>query len=122
MPPIQDTHESTAHNAGDRVTVDSKMFAIGVLSVTACVLFVGLILVTVTPTPALGTGQIDRSGDYIMLTQQLSNSQEGVIIIDAASKQMSMYVLDVNQKKLRIFERNIPLDRLPGAAGRAAKP
>lgn len=95
-------------------TVDTKTFAIGVLSITACILFVGLLLISLTPTPAYATGQLDRSGDYIMLTQQISNSQEGVVIIDAASRRMSLYALDINQKVIRTLHLNVPLDRLPG--------
>jgi len=96
-----------------QTTIDGKTFAIGVLSITACMLFVGLLLVTMQP--AYGIGQIDRGGDYIMLTQQLTNSQEGVIIIDAASRQMSLYALNGSNKQLQVLQQNIPLDQLPGA-------
>lgn len=95
--------------------IDTKAFAIGVLSVTAAILLVGLILVTAFPAPALATGQNDRSGDYIMLTQQISNSIEGVVVIDAASKRMIMYSLDLGNKQLRLMQAGFPLDRLPGA-------
>jgi len=97
-------------------TIDGKTFAIGVLSITACILFVGFLLIAATPTPAYGIGQIDRGGDYIMLTEQLSTTQEGVVVIDAATKQMSVYSLDVNRKQLVMLERNVPLSKLPGAA------
>ena len=55
---------------------DTKTFAIGVLSVTACVLFVGFLLIA--QQPALASGLNDRGGDYIMLTQQLSTTTEGI--------------------------------------------
>jgi uncharacterized membrane protein len=98
-------------------TIDSKALAIGVLSITACILFVGLLMLTMQPQPAYGIGQIDRGGDYIMLTQQLSSSQEGVVIIDAASRQMTLYALDGSNKQLQILQSNIPLDQLPGSQG-----
>lgn len=97
--------------------IDGKTFAIGILSVTACVLFVGLLLVTLLPTPvANAIGQSDRGGDYIMLTQQIANNYEGIIVIDAATKRLNVYGLDASsaQKQLRLLQRNIPLDRLPG--------
>ncbi len=94
--------------------IDAKTFAIGVLSVTAAVLLVGLILVTAFPAPALAIGQNDRSGDYVMLTQQISSSIEGVIVIDAASKRLNMYGLDLGNKQLRLMQAGFPLDRLPG--------
>lgn len=94
--------------------VDAKAFAIGVLSVTAAILLVGFVLVTAFPRPALATGQSDRSGDYVMLTQQISNSVEALIIIDAASQRMCMYGLDLGAKQLKLLQRDMPLDRLPG--------
>ncbi|GAG00856.1 unnamed protein product [marine sediment metagenome] len=96
-------------------TIDTRTFAIGVLSITACILFVGLLMVTMQPAPAYGIGQTDRAGDYIMLTQQLTNSQEGVVIVDAASKQMTLYALNGSNKQLQVLHANIPLDALPGA-------
>ena len=50
-----------------------------------------------------------------MLTQQLTNSQEGIIIIDAASRQMTLYALNGSNRQLQILHRNIPLDELPGS-------
>jgi hypothetical protein len=95
--------------------VDSKTFAIGVLSVTAAILLVGFVLVTAFPRPAMATGQSDRSGDYIMLTQQISNSVEAVVVIDAGSKRMCLYSLDLGAKQLKLMQRDFPLDRLPGS-------
>ncbi len=96
-------------------TIDSKTFAIGVLSITACVLFVGLLMATGQPAPAYGIGQTDRAGDYLMVTQQLTNSQEGVVIFDAASRQMTLYALNGSNKQLQVLHPNIPLDQLPGS-------
>ena len=98
--------------------IDSKTFAIGILSVTACILLVGLLLVMLMPNPAYAIGQSDRAGDYIMLTQQLSSSQEGVVVIDAASRQMTLYALNISNKQLQVLQQNIPLTELPGAKGR----
>jgi hypothetical protein len=94
-------------------SIDGKTFAIGVLSVTACILFIGLLLITMQP--AYGIGQLDRAGDYIMVTQQLSNSQEGVLIIDVAARQMTLYAFNGANRQLQILHQNIPLDELPGA-------
>lgn len=95
--------------------LDARTFAIGILSVTACVLFVGLVLVISSPRQALATGQSDRGGDYIMITQQLSNSLEGIVVIDAAAKQLNLYALDDNFKKFQVLQRGFPLDQLPGS-------
>jgi hypothetical protein len=83
--------------------VDRQKFAIGVLSVTACVLLVGWLLLAFSP-PAHAIGQSDRGGDYVLLTQQISTSQEGVVVVDAASKRMVMYAFDFNNKNLVLLD------------------
>lgn len=103
-------------NVASPAALDGKSFAIGILSVTACILFVGFVIIGMLPSPALAIGQSDRAGDYIICTQQISNSNESIVIIDAAAKRMSMYSLDVNNRVIRPLHLNIPLDRAPGAA------
>jgi hypothetical protein len=90
--------------------LDAKVFAIGVLGITACILFVGLILVSQRPAYAIGMN--DRGGDYIMLTQQLSTTTEGIVVLDAAAKQMIVYNFDYNNRSLDILRR-VYLDQLP---------
>lgn len=90
--------------------LDARLFAIGVLSITAGVLFVGFMLVTQQPAYAIGMN--DRSGDYILATQQLSTTSEGVVVVDAAAKRLIVYEFDYNNKVLNIV-RQIPLDQLP---------
>ncbi|TWT46246.1 hypothetical protein RAS1_26950 [Phycisphaerae bacterium RAS1] len=84
--------------------IDTRTFAIGVLSLTAVVLFVGLMLISAAPQPALAIGTSDRAGDYVMITQQLTQSQEGVVIIDAASRRLILYAFDFNAKALRVLD------------------
>ena len=92
-------------------SIDGKTFAIGVLSITACILFVGFLLVSTQPTPAYGIGQNDRGGDYVILTQQLTSSLEGLVVVDAATKKLILYGFDYNQKSLRPLD-GFDLDRL----------
>lgn len=91
--------------------IDGRTFAIGILSVTACILLVGLMLVLITPTTGYAIGTSDRSGDYVMITQQLTSSNEGVLVIDAAAKRGILYGYDYNRKQLKLLA-GIPLDRL----------
>jgi hypothetical protein len=95
--------------------IDGRTFAIGVLSVTACMLFVGFLLVTTLSTPASAVGTSDRSGDYIMVTQQLSTSQEGIVLLDSAAKRMIVYGYDYNRKQLLPLS-GFSLDQLHGPA------
>lgn len=107
-------HISANHQAKPAV-FDGKSLAIGVLSVTAAIFLVGFALLAAFPRQALAFGQNDRSGDYIILTQQISNSIEGLVVIDAASKRMCLYGLDLGTKQLRLMQRDFPLDKLPGS-------
>ena len=95
--------------------LDRSSLAIGVLSVTAAGLLVGWLLLAFAPQSAQAIGQSDRGGDYVMLTQQISTSQEGVVVVDAASKRMLMYAFDFNNKNLVLLD-GFDLGRLRGAA------
>lgn len=94
-------------------TLDGKTFAIGVLSITACILFVGFILIAMTPTPAYAIGQNDRGGPFILVTQQLSSSNEGIVVVDAESKKLILYGFDYNRKSLTPLD-GMRLDQLRG--------
>jgi hypothetical protein len=107
--------ETQSTRAAQPVSLDARTFAIGVLSVTATVLFVGLLMLASTPRAAHGIGMVDRAGDYIVVTQQISNSLEGIVVLDAAAKRMNIYALDANTKRIGLIEQNIRLDQLPGA-------
>ncbi len=102
--------------------VDARSFAIGILSVTACVLLVGYLMLAGQPRHAYAIGQVDRGGDYILATEQLSNSQEGVIVIDAAARRMSLYILDMNRRQIRPIQLGIDLSRMPGAVNPPTTP
>ena len=65
--------------------------AIGVLSTTAVILFVGLILLNAQPATVHASGMLDRGGDYIMLTGDLWEQEELVYVIDAGSNRMISY-------------------------------
>ena len=56
--------------------MDTKNFAIGVLSTTAVVLFVGLILIHTRPQPAYGNAMNAQGGDYVLITGQLQRNEE----------------------------------------------
>jgi hypothetical protein len=81
-------------------TLDGKSLAIGVLSVTAAVFFTAFLLLTTLTKPAQAIGMGDSGGDYKMLTQQITSSQEGIVVIDMASGRMILYGFDFNRRQL----------------------
>ncbi|MCK6455451.1 MAG: hypothetical protein L6Q92_02815 [Phycisphaerae bacterium] len=82
------------------VMIDSKTFAIGILTVTALILAVGIAVVATLPQPALAIGQTDRGGDYIMVTSQFNTGTELVYVVDGATSRMTAYAYDINRKQI----------------------
>jgi hypothetical protein len=80
--------------------MDNKNFSIGVLSVTATILFVGLVIVHTSTSPALGYAQNDRGGDYIISTGQLDSAVELVYVLDAGGPSMAVYHYDPSRSVL----------------------
>jgi hypothetical protein len=102
-------------------TLDARTYALGVLSITACVLLVGFLLVTGLSNPAHAANMNDRSGDYIMLTQQITTTTEAVIVVDAAAKKLISYGFDYNRKRLLPLAR-FDLEQLPKRPGERRAP
>jgi hypothetical protein len=80
--------------------VDGKSLAIGVLSVTAAIFVTAFLLLTTLTKPAQAIGMIDSGGDYKMLTQFISSSQEGIVVIDLAAQRMILYGFDYSRRQL----------------------
>jgi hypothetical protein len=91
--------------------LDSRLLAIGVLSITASVLFVGLMLVA--NQPAHARAMMDTGGDYKMITNQVTRTEEALVIIDAAAKRVIFYAFNFNTKSLVIIN-GLDLNQLPG--------
>ena len=102
--------------------MDHKHFAIGVLSVTATILFVGLVLVSsMSSSPVYGNAQNGRGGDYIVATGQLDDSVELLYVLDSAVPALAIYHFDPNRGGLILDDRQ-SLSRFvnagPGAGAR----
>lgn len=84
---------------------DRQNLTIGILSITATVLFVGVMVVMMLgQTPALAIGQTDRGGDYIMVTGQFTQNSELVYVTDAAAKRLNAYGYDTTRRDLILWD------------------
>lgn len=84
---------------------NNQNLTIGILSVTAVILFVGVVLVTMlNSTPALAIGQSDRGGDYIVLSGQYTQNNEVVYIADAAAKRLNVYSYDATSRDIVMWD------------------
>ena len=80
--------------------MNTKDLAIGTLSVTAVILFVGLVITQMSPPPALAVGQIDRGGDYTMLTGQVTADEEVLYVLDSAIPRLTVYAFNISMGRL----------------------
>ena len=74
--------------------MDSRNFAIGILSTTAVILFVGLVLTLSRPAPVYASGMGDRGGDYNMLSGAIWEQEEVLYVINTAMDRMITYKYD----------------------------
>ena len=84
--------------------VDSKNFAIGILSTTAVILFVGLLIVHSQPAPTFASGMSDRGGDYIAISGSFWDREELLYLIDTSMDRMIIYRYDVNAGQILVTD------------------
>ncbi len=80
---------------------DPRNFAIGVLSTTACVLFVGLVLLQAMPRQSEAAGVTESSGNYTITVGVASiDDEEIVYVINNREQKMIAYRFDANRKTI----------------------
>lgn len=84
---------------------NNKNFAIGVLSTTAVVMFVGLIVVQSRPAPALASGMTASAGPYVITTAWVSSADEQLVhVIHSVSQKMIVYAFDTRKHNIKIVD------------------
>jgi hypothetical protein len=85
---------------------DNQNLTLGVLIITAVILLVGVILGgNSSSNTAMAIGQLDRGGDYIMVTAQFTQNDEVIYITDAAAQMMNLYSYDATQRQLVLWDQ-----------------
>jgi hypothetical protein len=94
--------------------MNGKDFAIGILSVTAVVLFAALVIVQAfAPTTAMAIGQSASAGDLIAATSQMDEVSDMLVIVDTTAQKVNYYYFDpvlntlqpIQQVDLRAVQR-----------------
>lgn len=98
---VPNTIPAPAQSSG----VDGKTLSIGVLSITACVMFVGLLLLPVNERPVYAESQSVRGGDYHMTTFRVASSREGIAVTDAAARMVVVYTWDATTRDMVLQAR-----------------
>lgn len=100
----------------------NKDYAIGILSVTAVILLVGVLLLNVGPVPrAYAYGQCSTGGDYLVATSQLDEMAELLYVLDAASEQMNVYAFNVAVGRVELI-RSLDVRWRPPVVPPAGRP
>ncbi len=101
--------------------MDAKNLTIGVLTVTAAILFVGLVVVNTIDVPAAyGFAQSMQGGDYLVVTGQQRSERELIYVIDAGGRaeRLGAYVFDRDRGELHLVGEPFDLNRLRGGRER----
>jgi len=99
--------------------MDSKNFLIGLLSTTAAILLVGVVVVLTRPTPVIAAGMTASGGDYILTVGTGTQiDEEYVYVVDTSSQKMLVYRFDGNRGVIEIIS-GVDLGILRQGAGNA---
>ncbi len=103
--------------------VDSRDFAIGVLSITAMILLVGVSLVSMQPAPAIASGMTVSAGSYTMTVGQAASvDEEFLYVLDGPAEKMIAYRFNTTRQTIDVIQ-GIDLSGLRApAAGRGRRP
>ena len=86
-------------------TPDSKNFAIGVLSTTASILFVGLLMLQNQSPSANAEGMTTSGGNYILTVGRLNQGDEELLyLIDSGSDKLIAYRFDATRRSIEVVQ------------------
>jgi hypothetical protein len=92
--------------------MNSKDYAIGVLTVTAVILLTGLIVVhAVAPREAKAFAQNAEAGDYLVTTAQYTQYIELLMVFDTSQMKMNAYVFNIQTGQIELLQPSIPIVR-----------
>ncbi|MBN1344787.1 MAG: hypothetical protein JXQ73_18990 [Phycisphaerae bacterium] len=85
--------------------MNQQNFVIGVLSVTATILLVGVILLgTAGQHEAQAMSQVDKGGDYILLTSLWRSNAELLWVLDGRSQILGLYYFEPRRARLELAD------------------
>jgi len=101
--------------------MDSRNFAIGMLSTTAVILLVGILIVHSRPAPALAGGMTASSGQYTLTVGTVSIGDEEVLYLIRGNK-LIVYRFDIAKDQIEIVEGMDLTEMAKAASGQQAPP
>jgi hypothetical protein len=103
-------------------TLESRDFAIGILSTTAVILLVGLVIIGTRPDPAWADGMTTTGGDYVLTVGSTGLADEELVyVLDAPSQRLIAYRFNAQRQQIEIAQ-GLDLAELRGQPEDAAQP
>ena len=85
--------------------MDARNFAIGVLSTTATILLVGVILLYSRPEAVRADGMTTSGGNYVVTVGSLTQGDEEVVyVVDTSMDKMLVFRFDANRRQIEIVQ------------------
>ncbi|UCC29218.1 MAG: hypothetical protein JSU86_13560 [Phycisphaerales bacterium] len=86
-------------------SVDSKDFVIGVLSTTAAILLVGILIINTRPEQAWADGMTTSGGQYVLTVGGVgSPDEEHLYVLDARAERLVAYRFNGNRQQIEIAQ------------------
>lgn len=83
--------------------MDSRNFAIGILSTTAAILLVGVLIIHSRPAPVLASGVTETGGNYVLTVGTFTiNDEELLFVIDSSGMKMITYRFHTGKGQIEI--------------------
>ena len=102
--------------------MNSKDFAIGILSTTAVILLVGLVILNARPEPAQASGMTTTGRDYVLTVGAGGSADEELVyVLDAPAGKLIVYWFDGGRGRIEIAQ-GIDLEELRKATATATQP
>ena len=94
--------------------MDSRNFAIGILSTTATMLLVGLFVIQSRPAPAVASGMTVAGGAYTMTVgRDAMNDQDFLYVLHGPTERLIVYRFDPGRRRIEIVH-GVDLSMLEG--------
>ena len=101
---------------------DSRDFVIGILSTTAAILLVGLLVINTRPEPAMADGMTTTSGSYVMTVGSVTPDEEYVYILKSPAERLIAYRFNDTRQQIEIVQGIDLAELRSSASGQSTSP
>lgn len=122
---MSEQHPLAAHDTEPGISTQN--LTIGILSTTATVLLVGLLVIGTRPQPADAFAMNASGGNYTLVTGQVQADEELLFVINAVEQRMIAYRFDTNKREIEVVEGidftqlNAPPQKPQGSSSRRSR-